>query len=386
MRPTAMTTSYLSVRSLLPVGALLCTSGLGFAQVRVALCGAAQTTNTACQWTDVQTRLLATSQFATVDIINVTTTGGGTPTLAQLLNYDALLCWTNTSPANNQTWGDVLADYVDAGGGVVVAVFANSINNTTMYIGGRWQSGYEVISDRSGTTTGASGLGTVLDPNHPVMAGVTAFTSGTTGGRPTGTALEVGATLIAQWADGKVLVAEGANAQRIDLGFYPPNATCNAYGWTVGGDQLMTNALLYVARGASYRSYGSGCSGTLGVPTLAAATGSRPALGSTFTAVLGGLPLGAGIMVMGFSDTAQPPFTLPLELTPFGMPGCRLLAEAVASQFVLGAGNTASWAITLPTSTAYMGAVFFNQGFVLDPPANATGLTVTNGGKARLGL
>ena len=30
--------------------------------VRVALCGAASTLNTACQWTDVQTRLLATGR------------------------------------------------------------------------------------------------------------------------------------------------------------------------------------------------------------------------------------------------------------------------------------------------------------------------------------
>ena len=35
-------------------------------QFKVALCGAANTTSTACQWVDVQTRLMATGFFSTV--------------------------------------------------------------------------------------------------------------------------------------------------------------------------------------------------------------------------------------------------------------------------------------------------------------------------------
>lgn len=353
---------------------------------RIALCGAAQTANTACQWVDVQTRLLATNQFAAVDIINVTSSGVGTPPLSQLLGYDALLCWTNTTPANNQTWGDVLADYVDAGGGVVVAVFANSIASTTLNIGGRWQTGYEVILDQSGTTTGASSMGTVLVPSHPVMAGVASFTSGTTGGRPTGTALEVGASTIALWADGKILVAEGANPQRIDLGFYPPNAICNPYGWATGGDQLMTNALLYVAKGASYRPYGSGCAGSLGVPTLAGTAGSRPVLGSTFSATLGNLPVGVGFMLIGFSNSSYGPLTLPLNMTPFGMPGCNLLAAPFTNEVVVGAGTSATWTLPIPNLGSLQGVSFYNQGLSLDTAANAAGLTLSNGAKGRVGI
>jgi len=381
-----MTSKTIRVSFLHAGAAVLLTTSLASAQVRIALCGAAQTSNTACQWVDTQTRLVASGQFAVVDIINVTASGGGTPTLAQLLNYDALLCWTNTAPANNNTWGDVLADYVDAGGGVVVAVFANSIVSTTLHIGGRWQNGYEVILDQSGTTTGVSGLGTVLQPSHPIMTGVTTFTSGATGGRPTGTALEVGSTAVALWADGKILVAEGANSQRIDLGFYPPNASCNPYGWATGGDVLMTNALLYAARGASYRTYGTGCAGSLGLPTLAAATGSRPVLGGTLTLTLANLPIGLGFVVMGLSDTVHGPFTLPFDLSTFGMPGCHLRAEAIATQFVIGAGSSATWSLTVPASNAYAGFVFFNQAFALDPGINAAGLTATNGGRARIGI
>ena len=359
-------------------------ASVAVAQIRVGLCAAASTVTTVCQWTDVQTRLQANPLFQTVDIIDVYS---GTPTLSQLQTYDALLCWTNSTPADNVAWGNVLADYVDWGGGVVVAVFANSTTTAGRNIGGRWQTGYEVVLDQSGNVSspGAT-LGTVHVPGHPVMAGVTAFQGGTFGARPLGTALGVGSTLIAEWSDGKVLVAQGANPRRIDLGFYPPYAGCSQSGWLVGGDLLTANALQYVASVGAYHPYGSGCAGSLGVPTLSAAGAARPVVGSTFAVTLGNLPLGVAIMVLGFSDTASGPFPLPLDLGPFGLPGCSLLAEVVASQLLFGAGTSATWSISLPNDPSYLGTRFVNQGFVLDPPANATGLTVTNAGKARIGV
>ena len=60
------------------------------AQLRVALV-AAESSSTACAFTDPQTRLLATNLFSVVDIVNTTAAGGGTPTLAQLLTYDAVM-------------------------------------------------------------------------------------------------------------------------------------------------------------------------------------------------------------------------------------------------------------------------------------------------------
>ncbi len=222
------------------------------AQIDVALC-AAESSAVACVYTDTQTRLLATGLFNSVDIINVISTGNGTPTLQQLQQYDAVMCWTNSTPANNHAWGDVLADYVDAGGGVVVTVFANSTTTSTRFLGGRWQTGYEVILDQSGNASGAATLGTVLDPLHPVMAGVNSFDGGTSAFRPSGSALEVGATLIAQWSDGRVLVAQGANPKRIDLGFYPSSNACISTYWSTATDgaTLMANALVVAAGGGA---------------------------------------------------------------------------------------------------------------------------------------
>lgn len=356
------------------------------AQVRVALCGAAGAA-TACQWSSVQTALLATNQFSAVDIIDVTAAGGGTPTLGALLQYDALLCWTNTTPASNVTWGDVLADYVDAGGGVVVAVFANSSLTAGRNIGGRWQTGYEVILDQSGTTGGAGAtLGIVHLPGHPVMAGVTTFTGGTTGSRPTGTALEIGAVLVAEWSDGKVLVAQGANPNRIDLGFYPPPATCSQSGWASGGDLLMANALLAVATGGTFGPYGVGCAGALGVPTFSAQTGSRPVIGSTLNTELANVPLGLGLIGLGLSNTSSGALTLPFDLTPLGMTGCNLLADPLVTDVAAGAGTTVPWSLPIPNTLGLVGFVLFGQGFAFDPTANAFGFTASNGARLKIGF
>ncbi|MEZ6021619.1 MAG: hypothetical protein R3F17_16470 [Planctomycetota bacterium] len=49
------------------------------------------------------------------------------------------------------------------------------------------------------------------------MSNITA----TTTFRPAGTTLANGSTLIAEWADGKILAAVGTNPHRVDIGLYP---------------------------------------------------------------------------------------------------------------------------------------------------------------------
>jgi len=132
--------------------------------------------------------------------------------------------------------------------------------------------------------------------------------------------------------------------------------------------------------------YGGGCAGSLGTPTLAAAAGSRPALGTTFTTDIGNLPLSVAIIAVGFSDTlALGALPLPFSLANFGMPGCDLLADPVSTTFLAGAGNTVSWNLTIPANPVYLGFVLFDQAFSLDPAANPGGITVSNAGRACIG-
>ena len=214
----------------------------------VAIVAAASSSLSAGQFTDPKAKLEGTGLFNSVSLYNAST---GTPTLAELQQWDAVMVWSNVNFADPNALGDVLADYVDAGGGVVVTIFANTTTTTARIIGGRWKTdGYEVIPSAGGTTSstgGAQSLGNILVPGHPILDGVNSFNGGTTSWRPTTTALVPGATKVAEWTDGKTLVAVGPKAGRADLGMYPPSGDFVS-GWWVSstdGARLMANALLF---------------------------------------------------------------------------------------------------------------------------------------------
>ena len=178
-----MTQRIIACAALLPiaVSASLAAWGQG---PRVAIVAAATNTanaQTNPRFTDPRDVLVADGRFSQVDIISTTPYGGGgTPALSTLLQYDAVLHWTNDSNADSVSLGNVLADYVDAGGGVVVAVFANTSLNPQRYLQGRWiAEDYEVIPSQGGHlegplpgTSGTSGhvsMSTVLEPDHPIF-------------------------------------------------------------------------------------------------------------------------------------------------------------------------------------------------------------------------
>jgi hypothetical protein len=209
---------------------------------------------------DVRVRLESTSLFGSVTVVDARST---TPTLQELQSFDAVLTWSNWDYGNAVQLGDTLADYVDAGGGVVVATFANSEPSATRYLGGRWQMGnYEVIVDQSGYHGGAASMGVVHQPAHPLMAGVTAFDGGSLAYRANATSLTAGAQSIADWTDNTSLVAtHGTLQNRVDLNFFPPSNAVDGSSWLLSSDgaRLLGNAVLYVAGGAgNFTVYCSG--------------------------------------------------------------------------------------------------------------------------------
>ena len=59
--------------------------------------------------------------ISVVDVMDIRSSG---PTLSTLLTYDVVITWSNYVYYNATGWGDLLADYVDAGGRVILAMFA----------------------------------------------------------------------------------------------------------------------------------------------------------------------------------------------------------------------------------------------------------------------
>jgi hypothetical protein len=212
--------------------------------------------NPADRAADVQAKLIASGQFATVDLFDMdNATGLGTvPTLSQLQAYDAIITFTNYGPLTGV--GDVVAQYIEGGGGVVNGVF--SIIND--YRGLYTSSTYEALVPGNITSGTELYLGTIALPAHPIMTGVATFDGGSSSFHSDATALEPGAYLVASWSDGAPLVVAKENvgakkAKIVDLNFFLPSTDVptktNYWHANTDGAKMMVNALLWVHRNHS---------------------------------------------------------------------------------------------------------------------------------------
>jgi len=95
----------------------------------------------------------------------------GTPTPQELEDISVVVVWSNYQFSDPVAMGNVLADYVDDGGGVLIQQFAFG---SGWELQGRLMTEYSPFSPGSISYTTKS-LGN-FDPNHPIMDGVTAVT------------------------------------------------------------------------------------------------------------------------------------------------------------------------------------------------------------------
>ena|GEM_PF-1294712 len=199
---------------------------------------------------DVRSKLVGTGLIPYVGVGNVTS---ATPTLAALQQFDAVLVFSNLNFHDNVALGDVLADYVDAGGGVVVSMYTVATTTANRFLSGRWDETYQIIPQRGGNSSSSGeGLGAVLIPDHPIMQSVNSFVGGSLSSRPRTTDLTFHGVKVAEWTDGKTLVAvSNTRPNRVDLGFFPPSSDVGTSNWdaSTDGARLMANALLYTMGG-----------------------------------------------------------------------------------------------------------------------------------------
>ncbi|MFM1873671.1 MAG: hypothetical protein RL398_3093 [Planctomycetota bacterium] len=166
-----------------------------------------------------------------------------------------------------------------------------------------------------------------------------------------------------------------------------PFEAINLLGGTLTATQLSNyNALLgEIARmrtpAATATTFGSGCAGSAGTPTAAAA--STPRLGTTAAVQLAGGPANTlAVLAYGFSHTKQGIVNLPRSLQPWGTnPGCTqwFSLESTLAR-VSDAGGAASSPLTIPNVPALVETTFFAGWYVFDPaaPANSLGMTTSN--------
>ena len=165
------------------------------------------------------------------------------------LGYKSILAFTNLAPADPAALGDSLARFVQLGGGVVEAVFAD---HPTFGITGSWRFLYAPFTLLSSSLTSGF-MGTVNQPLHPIMSGVSALDVGDyRTGDKFSTLRSPNCVSLAEWADSnRVLAAsfDSTGQRAASLGFYP----LDYWIQTATGQwcRLIVNALEWAAVGPS---------------------------------------------------------------------------------------------------------------------------------------
>jgi hypothetical protein len=162
------------------------------------------------------------------------------------------------------------------------------------------------------------------------------------------------------------------------------------FGGTCPSPRVYDNELWQFATPtpATYAVRGPGCSGTSGASTLSAPLGSLPWIDDTFDVDLLQAPPGASaFMATGFSASSWAGRPLPLDLGPFGAPGCPLrVAPFVWFPFSAGPAGTPRWRLPIPNDPRLAGLSFYNQALVLDPGANPLGAVLSDAQQGRVGI
>jgi hypothetical protein len=230
-------------------------------------------------------------------------------TVSDMTPYDVVLVYNvgqfSSAGISADRLGDLLADYVDAGGRTILhaSVFAD----TGWGLGGRFKADrYGPLLPADSSTQNGASLGTILLPGHPLMQSVDSLATWHI--THTGLTLAPSAYAVALWDNGEIMVA--ANPHAVAFNFIPVLGLDVPIPPTATGDlgELLHNAARYL-RASSF-------------VTVAPAANTLPAGGTaTLTATFNSAGLATGVyaadVVLTNTATGQQG-TIPALLTVTG--------------------------------------------------------------------
>ena len=183
----------------------------------------------------IQAILQAFPGLASVDVLDVR---NSTPALPELQPYDTVVLVANNAFADPVALGNVLADYIDAGGTIVqtVPTFYDQWGNGWGIAGRFLEQGYSPFVGTGDWFAWAS-LG-AYDPSHPIMEGVT------DAGDYYRQAVELapGAELVASWTDDEFVAVRD---QVVALNTF----LSDGYAWTGDVPLIVYNSIAWLLSG-----------------------------------------------------------------------------------------------------------------------------------------
>ncbi len=307
-------------------------------------------------------------------------TGLGSTVLDDTWEYDGN-DWTQLNPASSPParWAHGLVEDLNTGN---MVVFGGSIG-TSSHLQDQWEfdgNDWQQVASQT-----PPGLRARVCAQHVITNGATIAFGGHEGPLPLTPSSETWVFSGGAWRqDMRPGPTERTNmASAYDLirdrvvvfGGYHPNQGNRSDTWEFDPAGL-----------ASFRTFGQGCGGTLGVPVISAPSPAA-LLGAQFDIELSNIPAtGPAWIAFGFSRTQANGLPLPASLDVIGATGCQLLTSQEAVFPFMNTGGTASLQFTLTSDTALIGTHFYNQGFAVEAGANPLGLLVSNAGDTTHGV
>jgi len=204
--------------------------------------------------------LMCTGEFTFVESFDA---AFFTPDLVSLQEFHSIMICGDAPFADPVGFGDVLADYVEAGGGVVMAL--GSFSPGTSIAGRFVDAGYMPVTNTGAIAAPGGNLSMAPTPGneylpgpiagHPVMYGVNMTDGGSASMHVPGVAAANGSDVIGEWNNGQLGVAaltlpDGSFGRPVALNMFPPDSNAVGAYWTAGSDfdRLVANALLWSAQ------------------------------------------------------------------------------------------------------------------------------------------
>jgi len=169
-----------------------------------------------------------------------------TPLLSDLAIYDAVLVFSNQAFFDADGLGDVLADFIDDGGGVIFAAHTFQAGSE---VGGRLTSeGYLPFNTDGVQAVVTEQQRIEYDMVHESMLNVLTYYGGNGSFHTTGLNVALGATQVAHWEDGDPFLAYRVRpdgARIVGLNMFPASGFLGDQFWWFGGDTVMVSALIW---------------------------------------------------------------------------------------------------------------------------------------------
>ncbi len=176
----------------------------------------------------------------------------------------------------------------------------------------------------------------------------------------------------------------GNNDLTVASGLYQVAAFSGGIAAGLDGSFVYTRSGLDLTGGFGF--FAAGCPTTAGPSHIASSDGFGPRLGRTLVTELSNVPVSSpGIFaVIGLDRSSTVLGPLPLDLSPYGMPGCQL---HVRDDVVRFHGGATSFSMAIPNAPYLLGLGFYQQAVILDPLLNnAARAAISDAAAAVIGL